>query len=260
MRPPSAFSLVELSIVLVILGLLVGGILAGKSLIRASELRSVTTEHHRYITAMKAFQGKYFMLPGDISNAESFWGQLNATNATCRDSPTTGTDTCNGNGDGVIEVSSSRSREIYRFWQHLANAGLIEGSYTGTYVGAASWGVTRGGNIPASKLGSAGWAVVSRTNAIAQGGWYNSMFFPSSEHWLEFGGNTSANSYLIDPMLKAEEAWNIDSKTDDGLPGTGKITTFNNSYYAYCASSNVAASATYRLDRTEVSCTMLMGL
>ena len=45
------FSLVELSIVLVILGLLTGGILAGQSLIRAAELRAVTTEYQRYTAA-----------------------------------------------------------------------------------------------------------------------------------------------------------------------------------------------------------------
>ena len=59
------FSLVELSIVLVILGLLTGGILAGQSLIRAAELRSISTDYSRYIAAVQAFRDKYFALPGD---------------------------------------------------------------------------------------------------------------------------------------------------------------------------------------------------
>lgn len=59
-----AFSLVELSIVLVILGLLTGGILAGQSLIRAAELRAVSTEYSRYITATQSFRDKYFAVPG----------------------------------------------------------------------------------------------------------------------------------------------------------------------------------------------------
>lgn len=54
------FSLVELSIVLVILGLLTGGILAGQSLIRAAELRAVSTEYSRYATAVQSFRDKYF--------------------------------------------------------------------------------------------------------------------------------------------------------------------------------------------------------
>ena len=69
-----AFSLVELSIVLVILGLLVGGILTGQSLIRAAELRSVTTEFSQYQTAVMTFRDKYFAIPGDMKNARDFWG------------------------------------------------------------------------------------------------------------------------------------------------------------------------------------------
>lgn len=71
MSQRNAFSLVELSIVLVILGLLVGGILAGQSLIRASELRAVTSEQARIVTAIQAFRDKYFALPGDMRNAST---------------------------------------------------------------------------------------------------------------------------------------------------------------------------------------------
>ena len=70
----SGFSLVELSIVLVILGLLTGGILAGQNLIRAAELRSVTTQFQNYHAAVMTFRDKYFALPGDMANAEDFWG------------------------------------------------------------------------------------------------------------------------------------------------------------------------------------------
>jgi len=74
-RPTSSgFSLVELSIVLVILGLLTGGILGGQALIRAAELRAVTTEYDRWVTATRTFQDKYFALPGDMTNATAFWG------------------------------------------------------------------------------------------------------------------------------------------------------------------------------------------
>src|SRR5438552_4058186 len=83
--PRQAFSLVELSIVLVILGLLVGGILSGQSLIRAAELRSVTTEFSRYLAAVQSFKDKYFALPGDMANATAFWGIAGGTgsDATC---------------------------------------------------------------------------------------------------------------------------------------------------------------------------------
>jgi len=54
------FSLVELAIVLVILGLLVGGVLTGRVLIRASELRTVTTQYQGNVTAARSFRDKYF--------------------------------------------------------------------------------------------------------------------------------------------------------------------------------------------------------
>ena len=129
----SAFSLVELSIVLVILGLLVGGILSGQSLIRAAELRSFTTEYSKYVAAVNSFKDKYFQLPGDMPNATSFWGAAHATPATCLTTVGTGSQTCNGDGNGSISNAAAASQygEEYTFWQHLANAGLIEGSYTG---------------------------------------------------------------------------------------------------------------------------------
>lgn len=71
-----AFSLVELSIVLVILGLLVGGVVAGQSLIRAAELRSVSTDYQRFLTATLTFRDKYFALPGDFTMASRVWGLL----------------------------------------------------------------------------------------------------------------------------------------------------------------------------------------
>lgn len=123
-----AFSLVELSIVLVILGLLVGGILGGKSLIKASELRTITVQRDQLATAFRSFRDKYFMLPGDMNNAEQFWGTQSAVDATCKSTASTDTKTCNGNGDGIITTTGAvRSDEPFRAWQQLANAGLIEG-------------------------------------------------------------------------------------------------------------------------------------
>jgi prepilin-type N-terminal cleavage/methylation domain-containing protein len=128
-----AFSLVELSIVLVILGLLVGGVLSGQSLIRAAQLRAITAEYSRYVTATQSFKDKYFALPGDMNNATSFWGAADGSTgltAACFGAAGTGTQTCNGDGSGTIYPTSA-SDESLRFWQHLARAGLIEGSYTG---------------------------------------------------------------------------------------------------------------------------------
>lgn len=152
------FSLVELSIVLVILGLLTGGILGGQSLIRAAEMRSVSTEYQRYIAATQTFRDKYFSLPGDMASATQFWGAAHATPATCVTTQGTGTQTCNGDGNGRV-LPSTGSAEHVRYWQHLANTGLIEGTYTGVDATASVPSVIGGTNIPRSRLNNASWHV-----------------------------------------------------------------------------------------------------
>lgn len=167
-RLRSGFSLVELSIVLVILGLLVGGVLTGQSLIRASELRKFMNTMERYKAATYTFRDKYFALPGDMNNAKQFWGSA-GTGTACRgvDSTTLADpkNTCDGDGDGNIRPSSvnNYSWEIFRYWQHLANAGLIEGSYTGiTSGGGAQMGHSPGWNSPSVAVGNnGGWMMNS---------------------------------------------------------------------------------------------------
>lgn len=61
------FTLIELSIVLVIIGLIVGGILIGRDMIRAAEIRSLISEKNQYIVATNNFRNKYNAMPGDIA-------------------------------------------------------------------------------------------------------------------------------------------------------------------------------------------------
>ena len=253
------FSLVEMSIVLVIMGLLVGGILAGQNLVKAAELRAVSNEFGSYSTAINLFKEKYNALPGDLANAESYWGQLAVANAACQDGAATATATCSGDGDGNVEVTSTRSREIFRIWQHLANAGLIEGQYSGTKNGASNWGSLVKTNNPASKYGTAGWSIVAKPDIAVWTGWYLNMFQPSnSNHWLQIGNGPEISNWAA---FKPEDAWNIDSKMDDGMPGQGNITTYNpSSYNVNCASSTTAATATYMVSQTGIYCTLHMGI
>ena len=61
------FTLIELSIVLVIIGLIVGGVLVGQDLIRASEVRATITQIEKYNTAVNTFHAKFNAIPGDMS-------------------------------------------------------------------------------------------------------------------------------------------------------------------------------------------------
>lgn len=210
------FSLVELSIVLVILGLLTGGILAGQNLIRAAELRAVSTEKDRIISAVHTFRDKYFALPGDMRNATAFWTEA-ASGAACKTSTAAGT--CDGDGNGGIQNAPTNSNEIFRAWQHLALAGLIEGSYSGVSgAGNALVDVEIGINAMRSKLSQAGWMFWDGGNYAGDTEWFAGQYGNTMSVGVEDGTTWSDG-----PTFTPEEAWNIDTKTDDGQPGTGSV-------------------------------------
>lgn len=258
-RMKKAFSLVELSIVLVILGLLTGGILAGQSLIRAAELRSVSTEFQRYQTSVMTFRDKYFALPGDMKNATAFWGEL-ASGVPCRDVFSTSTATCNGDGDGQIESMNTGGtgtgmNEVFHFWLHLANAGLIEGSYTGHPQAGNPWDEDSdfGVNAPASKLSDAGWhAEWFGSSATSVEGVYFAGSYGNS-----FAFGAAPANYPRNPAIKIEEAWNLDAKMDDGMPGTGAV----RATWAYgCtdgSSSGTVLTVPYRLSIDQELCALV---
>jgi len=62
-----AFTLIEMSIVLVIIGLIVGAVLVGQDLIRAAEVRATIAQIEKYNTVVNTFRGKYGGLPGDLN-------------------------------------------------------------------------------------------------------------------------------------------------------------------------------------------------
>lgn len=253
MKMKYAFSLVELSIVLVILGLLTGGILAGQSLIRASELRTLTVEYQRYSAAFNTFRDKYTANPGDFRDATRFWARQ-ATNAWCVSNSglaVAGTPgTCDGNGNGVASAAgaASQSGEEFQIWRQLALAGLIEGDYTGL-AGANGYDhLLAGTNVPASRLGNAIW----RIYYMGDGSTMVGGFLVQYNNMMLGGANTAQN-----PLLRPEELWNIDTKLDDGKPGAGNIIARG---YNTCANgtSNTDYAATYALTTTTATCTMII--
>lgn len=225
--------------------------MAGQNLIRASELRAVTTEFKNLQTAAHTFRDKYFALPGDMRNAEAFWGTM--TSGTCPNATGgAGTQTCNGNGDGQITGSgaASQTNETFTFFQHLANAGLIEGSYTGLSGSGGQSDAVVGTNVPRSKLGQAGWWAT-----------YQPLFGDGNQYRVNYGnyyqfgydngvGSTGAKT------LKPEEAWNIDTKLDDGKPGQGKVIAKYWDNACADATSNTDYDSDYRLTDTAEQCAL----
>ncbi|MFO0110693.1 MAG: type II secretion system protein [Alphaproteobacteria bacterium] len=251
-----AFSLVELSIVFVILGLLVGGILVGQSLIRAAELRSVLTDVEKYTTATKAFKTKYESLPGDMPDATAFWGKDN-TNCPTHSGTAATPGTCNGNGDGIMNDATvaSGTGEIFQYWKQLTLTGLIEGSYSGIAGTADPSQDLKGVNVPSARLKNAGWKTANAANWPGTAGGYA----------LDYGnylaiGAPLAGGQMLGATLTPQEAWDIDTKLDDGRPAYGFIIAryWNNACSAADdgTSANNDLNASYRLTDSSLQCAL----
>jgi len=251
----AAFTLLELSIVLVIVGLIAGGVLAGRSLIESAKLQGLIKEYQEMQSAVKAFNLKYDAIPGDMYNATDYWGKLTPTGL-CYGLPAEGTKTCNGDGNGKINNYILEGR---RYWQHLANAGLIEGSYTGAY-GNLEPGV----NIPKSDFSeNTGWTMLqfqpNRTGASTDNSQPNAWIF----------GAAQSSTFHLYPALTPSQAWSVDSKLDDGLPHGGNIhapysmalmwngtLSEHNHCYASIDYSTPISSRVYSLDKSQVACVL----
>ena len=248
------FSLVELSIVLVILGLLTGGILGGQSLIKAAELRAIGTEYETYQIAINTFKQKYFAAPGDMTNATSFWGRADngSFSGQCGDpagDEGEGTETCNGDGNGLVgEWTPSAYYEAFRFWQHLANAGLIAGTYTGVPGDGGYAQHIDGENSPASKYSGGGWSI----EEIHDHGGDSNFYAIDYGNYLELGAATALSCHE-GPLLTPEEVWHIDTKVDDGKPGKGRVIAGNWGDCTLAANANDTESD-YDLSRSDEVC------
>lgn len=114
-RRQSGFTLIEIAIVLVIVGLLLGGVLKGQELITSARVRNLISAQDGVKAAFFGFQDRFRGLPGDYLLASQ---NINGVGTAC------GTNG-NGNGNGQIETA-----EAVLAWEHLSKAGFITGSYT----------------------------------------------------------------------------------------------------------------------------------
>jgi hypothetical protein len=165
--------------------------------------------------------------------------------------------TCDGNADGVMAsaaLTNGATGEGQQFWRHLALAGLIEGTYTGlndsTTTGNSS---TLGVNVPKSKLNNAGWAITNTApvttaayDLSGAGGYGNYFIFGAT-----LTGNLPATA-----VLKPEEAWNIDTKLDDGKPGTGKVVARYWNNLCATSTSNTDFAGNYKLSDSSAQCAL----
>jgi len=221
------FTLIELSIVLVIIGLIVGGVLVGQDLIKAAEIRATVSQIEKYNSAINTFRNKYNGIPGDLAGSQaSAFGLYYFT--------TTMNSAGFGDGNGLIEGGGSGKEafigEPPMFFLHLSQANLIDGMYGagGANVTLAS-ATTSGGSgianlsagttaatvmqvLPPAKLGRGNYITVGST------GGYNFFMIAGVSVISQAGAYSAANNYLT-PL----EAYNMDKKVDDGQPGSGSV-------------------------------------
>jgi prepilin-type N-terminal cleavage/methylation domain-containing protein len=235
----SGFTLIELSIVLVIIGLIVGGVLVGQDLIRAAYVRAQISQIEKFNTAVNTFYGKYQALPGD----------MNATTAQAYGFAARGAGQGQGDGNGIIEGGtgwiapglSEGTGETTMFWSDLSyangmNINLINQSFnsaqeTGVNITTIS-GTQVGLYLPTATTGNGNYVYV-----WSSGG---------KNYWGLSAINSLGPDYqnvVSSSNIPVRTAYAIDSKIDDGLPITGQVVAlylnsaicFANVGAAYCA-------------------------
>jgi prepilin-type N-terminal cleavage/methylation domain-containing protein len=179
------FTLIEIAIVLVIIGLLLGGVIKGEELIRAARVRSLISEEQGIKAAFYGFQDRFRALPGDYAGASA---NINCAGVACVD----------GDGNGRIEAGNAGGmHEELMLWTHLTAAGFLTGSFSAT----AADSTPSDANNPKNPY--------SVYIQLAYDANYGNGTVPS-RHNLKTGGH-------IPVELIAE----IDRKIDDGNPYTG---------------------------------------
>jgi prepilin-type N-terminal cleavage/methylation domain-containing protein len=191
-KQQSGFTLIEIAIVLVIIGLLLGGVLKGQELITAARVRNLISTQDGIKAAYFGFLDRYRALPGDYSQANAV-------------ANIPGCSGCfGGDGNGQIQTTA----ESIHVWEHLSKAGFI----TGSYVSGSATPTAGTDNTPANPYGSLIQLIFD--NVYREG----TADTGSTRHNLKTGINIPSD-------IMAE----VDRKIDDGLADRGQMrhSTFN---------------------------------
>jgi len=115
MRNQTGFTLIEIAIVLVIVGVLLGAVLKGQELIQSARVRNLAATQNEVTVAFFGFRDRYRAYPGDYNLASTNLPNVAATS--------------DGNSDGQILLNGAMLESIAA-WEHLSKAGFLTGSYT----------------------------------------------------------------------------------------------------------------------------------
>lgn len=232
----AGFTLVELAIVIVIIGLVVGGVVGGQSLIRSSENLSIINDLQKIETSSRAFFLEYGKLPGDFDEATIYWPSA---------------DTLDGNGDGFIKQDLY---EYHHFFEHLSLAEIWPGfdfDHSASHAG-----FILGESYPEAPIAKAGYWVKG-TEAPYYGRRDKNWVFLSAP--FTFSGNVAYS------VFTPKRARQLDNKIDDGHASKGRMlssTGLERSPNPECTDGTLFAEhrkhsygeVDYNLNSNEISC------
>ena len=204
------FTLVELAIVMIIIGLLIGGVLKGQELIANAEVTASVSQIKATESAMSTFQDAYNNLPGDM------------TAPAARIPNCTGECALPGNSDGLVQPLPSAAQtlamEAQTFWSQLAAADILGG----VIADSPALNPTPGQTHPEFPSGGAlrigyhtGGVILGQTatNGQSAGHYLNSTLVLAN----------ASSAAQADSALSPGQASRIDAKIDDGQPNTGGV-------------------------------------
>jgi prepilin-type N-terminal cleavage/methylation domain-containing protein len=207
LKTQKGFTLIEIAIVLVIIGLLLGGVLKGQELITGARVRNLIAQQDGIKAAYFGFLDRYRALPGDYAQATN--NVPNVAAGPCGVAGSLG----NGNGNGSITTAGSENILV---WEHLARAGFINGSYTCATTAST-------GTSPSNPYG--GILDLQFDGAFFGAG-------AGSRHNLKTGGSVPSD-------ILAE----VDRKVDDGNPAQGSFRAAPLAPLAGCAAGTAWVTA-----------------
>jgi prepilin-type N-terminal cleavage/methylation domain-containing protein len=189
------FTLVEIAIVLVIIGLLLGGILKGQELITSARVRNLAAQASAVQAAYYGFVDRYRAIPGDMPAHRACGAVGNNVWTTCTADP-------GGDGDSAIDTFDEASA----VWAHLSGARFLQGSYPGTARTVEDY------TDPAPPA-------QAPTNP-----WNGFLLLARTGEYLNETGTASPRLHLIlGRNIPVEVMRELDVKIDDSQPGTGAL-------------------------------------
>jgi prepilin-type N-terminal cleavage/methylation domain-containing protein len=210
MKKQAGFTLVEIAIVLVIIGLLLGGVLKGQELINSAKVKNFASDFRTIPTFIYAYQDRFRALPGDDQRvAVNLPAGATAATTPVNTPPTLGNARINGNWN-----STTATDESVLFWQHVRLAGLATG--TPDVTQAAYFPL----NADGGRIGITGDPV-----------------FTGTPVW-------SANFFVCASGIQGRFARQLDVTIDDGNTGTGSIRVLGTATGGELASSGTFYTVT----------------